>query len=533
MESIEIEYLRFTRTKEITSFPVDTEIIDLSGQNIFEIDLSQIRELDHLRTLKLSQNRLENVDISDFSVLRNIQHLDLSNNKLLHFDTAFLEHSSSLKELRLNRNLLKRINLGSMERCSGLELLDISYNHIHTMNLSSLESCKNLRELNLGNNQLDELDLKPISNAQNIEIVDISHNWIRSLDTEPLMNKRSLVRFLANENPLTSLDLEFVLTSPNIDTLLIDWTQIQDLDLSPLRACRQIRSLGITQNKTAHMDLYPLLNCELLESINISGINSISIDIWPLFGLPHLRELNMSPRNTFGSIPFSSLEWPVALDSIRNRTSKGSIKAIVEKNGFGFIREQYRILHERLNALARYHLRNSFIESFNLHHLRGFDGNPIKYTDTLDNSASFAEVRSHLDDKLSVALIRQVREGGSTHFIDLERVRSLPVLAVLAPKVIGARQDEIACTHLIKGNGFYDTTPLWYTAYGQEILNALEIGLITDAAGVERIQNQLRRIGFDAISTEDDCSEWVTSHLSDELKAYLRFLAIRCYSRKR
>ncbi|MFW9932367.1 MAG: hypothetical protein ACFFDR_06895, partial [Candidatus Thorarchaeota archaeon] len=69
MNSIDIDFFRFTRKKETASYPVDTETVDLSGLNIFEIDLSQIGELDNLRTLKLSQNRLESIDISDLSIL--------------------------------------------------------------------------------------------------------------------------------------------------------------------------------------------------------------------------------------------------------------------------------------------------------------------------------------------------------------------------------------------------------------------------------------------------------------------------------
>ncbi|MFW9918788.1 MAG: leucine-rich repeat domain-containing protein [Candidatus Thorarchaeota archaeon] len=533
MNSIDIDFFRFTRKKETASYPVDTETVDLSGLNIFEIDLSQIGELDNLRTLKLSQNRLERIDISDLSILKNIQYLDISNNKLLHLDLSLLRFNETLRELRLNRNLLKGLKLGSIDRCSDLEVLDVSYNHIHSINLSSLTDCTMLRQLNLSNNQLDALDPTPLTNADALESFDISKNWIREIDTQPLKNKFVLKVFNVNENPLSSIDLSFLSTSPNLHSLLMDWTQVQELDLSYLRFCKELVSLGISQNKITNLDLYPLMKCEAIESINISGIDSNSLDIWPLFGLPHLVDLNMAPRNSFGVLPFSSLLWSQGLESVRNRVTTTNLQDLMEDKGFEYVRELYSDLNQKLNPLARYHLRVSFIEYFNLNHLAGFDGDPLEIARHIGDDASYDEARYLLSEELSTALVQQVRNGGSTHFIDLDLVRSMPVLAVLAPKTIELRRAEIECVHVIKNNGVYDTEALWFTVYGQEILSALGIGLVTDDNGLLKIRYHLRKVGIDSLKVdEENCPDWTASHLSDELRSYLRFLAIRCCSKR-
>ncbi len=483
MPYIEIQILHSPRQKETLSFPIDNETLDLSGLDIIEVDLNEAARMPHLRTLNLSHNRLEGIELSEFICSPNGETL---------------------------------------------ESIDISHNHIHAVNLNPLRRCPGIRKVNLSDNQLEELDLSPLEQAHLIESIDVSHNWIRAVDTTPLSNKPQLRHVILNENPIASLDLTFLHTSPNLDTLLVDWTKIEMLDLSPFASTPNIRVLGISQNKVRDLDLYPLVKCERLEQVNISGIDSTTIDLWPLFGLPFLKEAHISPRISIDSFPFSSAVWPLGLESIRSRISTSAQREEWRAHEFGVVRARFREIHAKLNNLARYHLRISFLEIMKLEHLQGYDGSLLDHIDDIDAESSFEDARAVLMERLSDALVKQVKQGGSTHFIDLSLADRFPSIALLSPTIIEARRKELECAHIVKKDEYYDTTLLWYTVYGCEVLNALGIGLSTDLNGLERIELELKRTGIDALNIRDYGSDWKPPHLSEEMQAYLRFLAVRC-----
>ncbi|MBN2230187.1 MAG: hypothetical protein JW779_11425, partial [Candidatus Thorarchaeota archaeon] len=383
-------------------------------------------------------------------------------------------------------------------------------------------------ELDLSNNHLEgDIDLSPLSASTFLESIDLSHNWIRSLDTTPLKGKPSLRTFIVNQNPLISLDTEFIHSSKGIETFLVDWTQVTTLDLSPLAACKDLKSLGVPQDKIPELDLYPLMDCQLLESLTVSGINSSYIDLWPLFGLPRLSDLTISSRIQFGRFPLSSIYWPLGLESIRHRKSSSFLREDMHQEGFGIVRDRFQSLYEQLNPLARYHLRVAFIEFFDLGHFQGFDGDLLEIIHSIDDSMTFEEAHLFLNDVISRSMINQVKGGGSTHFIDLNQAHSRPVFAVIASEIVESRRREMNCVSLIKSDEGFDLTELWYTVYGQEVLSALGIGSSTDDAGILRIRHELKKVGIESFGNPDDCDELSPKRLSDELRAYLRFLAIR------
>ncbi len=526
MAEIEVNFLRFSRKREMKSYSVDTETIDLSGMEIFEIDLSQLMQLHNLKNLSLRDNRLESVDFSDF-LPHAIESLDLSGNKIHHIHPSFLKQSREIRTINLQGNQLKSAPFDFLHRCTELENIDISNNHIHVIDLKNLATCSKLIELNLSNNELNSIDFTPLTDAHHLEKIDVSHNWIREINTVPLSNKLSFKEFSLNENPVKDLDIGFAESCPSLEILQAGWTRINTLDLTPLSNCTNLRVLGFPLNKDAEIDLFPLVNCKELESITISGIENNSVDLWPLFDLPKLRELTISPRLAIVSFPFSSLVWPEGLESFRSRKAISVNIESLRAKPFGVSKESYYRLYSKLTPLACYNLRTAFIELVKLEHLRGFDGDLKQFIDAIDDLATYEEATLQLSTMLSEALIDQVRSGGSTHFIDLDLIRSHPVLAVVASTVIESRKKEMDRVALVEQNGIYDTSSLWYTVYGAEVLGALKIGLSATRDEVERIQRQLKKVGIDILHEVDTCSTWDAPHLSPELRAYLRFLALR------
>ncbi|XP_040822206.1 toll-like receptor 6 [Ochotona curzoniae] len=62
--------------------PLKTRVLDVSQNNISELQVSDIRFLSALRMLTLSHNRLQQVDFSVFKFNKDLEYLDLSHNQL-------------------------------------------------------------------------------------------------------------------------------------------------------------------------------------------------------------------------------------------------------------------------------------------------------------------------------------------------------------------------------------------------------------------------------------------------------------------
>ncbi|MDF1539629.1 MAG: leucine-rich repeat domain-containing protein [Candidatus Thorarchaeota archaeon] len=524
-----IEFLRHSRKKERVSYRHDTKEINLSGMSIFEVDLTEAGALSELRTLDVSENRLEHVELDFLSDCSDLRTINLGDNRIQKLDIPSLRNLSHLEELLLSNNLIKHGNFDGLAGCNHLEVLNLSNNHMHEIDLSFLSTCPSLTTLNLQNNQLASIDMNDLENCRMIQNLDLSHNWIREIDLGPFSDNKNLKHIDLSQNPLSRIDLAPLTNCHALENLILDWTQIMELDIYPLSKCHNLRKLGISHNRVEIIDLYPLIACSKLESLDISGINAMDIDLWPLFSLPHLNEVEVSRRTNLEirGAPIS-ISWLKGLDGLQERVSFVDVKAILAKVGLSGFIKYASTLERKAGPLGRFYLRMFILESFGFPHFIGFDGDVIQLLESIEDTGDFQLIQSKLRTNLLFELDNQLANGGSTHFLDLDKSRTIPELAVLAPRVLDLRKQEVESILLNSREGRIDLTPLWETSYGFEMLSALCLGLSTDEKGLDTIRRELSKLGIQLDTvTASEVHTW-ESKLSEGLRQFIFMRALQC-----
>ena len=101
--------LAMTLTKDVLTdfgYTIRTEEVDLSNQNIGDIDINAFEEYEELTKINLSSNQLEMVQLGSFAQNSKLTDLILANNKLRAFSAGVLAGAVSLENLHLSGNPL-------------------------------------------------------------------------------------------------------------------------------------------------------------------------------------------------------------------------------------------------------------------------------------------------------------------------------------------------------------------------------------------------------------------------------------------
>ena len=157
-----------------------------------------------------------------------------------------------------------------------------------------------------------------------------------------------------------------------------------------------------------------------------------------------------------------------------------------------------------------------FLETMGLHELIGCDIDLMPILDQIPPGSEFVDVQCFLQHRLVEEILNRLDSGGSTAFLDTEKMKDTPAEALI-PRITELRKREIGrvqipvlgsevviynldmeevATQLLPDRGKpVLLEPLWLTAVGRELLSSLGMGLRTDMKGLQKIQRALRKAG--------------------------------------
>ncbi|XP_072262428.1 toll-like receptor 1 [Pyxicephalus adspersus] len=120
-----------------TNISLETTVLDLSHNNILNLETTDLNNLLLLKVLNISYNLLTNLNKNVFDSNKSLKHLDLSNNKLENVSCTFPD---------------------------SLQYLDISYNHFRTLSVcKDLGNLLQLEYLGFGAQQILKSDFEAVS----------------------------------------------------------------------------------------------------------------------------------------------------------------------------------------------------------------------------------------------------------------------------------------------------------------------------------------------------------------------------------
>lgn len=110
-----------------------------------------------------------------------LRTLDVSHNQISNLEEGALQGLTHLQELRLAHNVLTNVTRGSLAKVPSLTYLDLSHNSVTDVEYGTLEATPKLIGLNLHHNNLGDIN-GLVTYVQNLTWFNVSHNSISWFD---------------------------------------------------------------------------------------------------------------------------------------------------------------------------------------------------------------------------------------------------------------------------------------------------------------------------------------------------------------
>lgn len=237
--------------------------------------------------LILSNNGINNTSLEKIKYLTGLTILDISHNNITEINPVIFDRFINLKGLDISWNNLENLDLGTLTKGELLEYLNLSNNKIKEINGSLEHPLIRLTSLYFANNFITELPETFSDHFPNLLNLDLSNNSFTSFEN-----------YISNSTSLKLLNLEHNSINSTIIEAHVEELRIGYNELTSLPRNLFVESLSIEHNKISEIDYdEDLFNG--LTHLNLSG-NILSMI--PNFTSPMLKELDIS-NNAFVSIP--------------------------------------------------------------------------------------------------------------------------------------------------------------------------------------------------------------------------------------
>nr|CDJ95656.1 Leucine-rich repeat and Immunoglobulin I-set and Immunoglobulin V-set domain containing protein [Haemonchus contortus] len=220
--------------------------LDLSKNNLRNIDVDAFRGLKRLRTLNLRRNHLRSIPKGLDEV--KLHKLDLRLNLISSLSPADVMALSQIRSVDLSRNFIKdwpRVKERITNFTSKIEKLDLASNLLPSLHSGIFSTLSSLQTLRLTRNKIKSIESHTFRGMGALQSIDLSKNLIRSLPSLAFHNLRSLVNLSLVRNEISRLDdgaffgceslLALNLSQNHIRTISDEWlfglNGLQELDI--------------------------------------------------------------------------------------------------------------------------------------------------------------------------------------------------------------------------------------------------------------------------------------------------------------
>ena len=188
--------------------------LDLSRNKLSRLYQSPFKSLVRLETLLLAANGIRDIDISQisFNGLSNLRTLDLSKNQLNQIfekDTSPFVHLLSLQTLLLNQNRLSRMKFYPFRSLTRLKYLNLAGNEFWSQEeqlARVFQNLTNLQVLSLQNCGVKRLPIHLFRNLVNLRELYLSQNTITSWNPNVFKSLQKLVDIRIRDNKISIIN---------------------------------------------------------------------------------------------------------------------------------------------------------------------------------------------------------------------------------------------------------------------------------------------------------------------------------------
>ncbi|XP_038018341.1 leucine-rich repeat-containing G-protein coupled receptor 6 isoform X3 [Motacilla alba alba] len=312
-----------------------TAYLDLSMNNISQLQPRALRHLRFLEELRLSGNQISRIPGEAFSGLYSLKILMLQNNQLSRIPAEALRDLPNLQSLRLDANLISVVPDRSFEGLLSLRHLWLDDNALTEIPVRALNHLPALQAMTLALNQIWHIPDFAFQNLSSLVVLHLHNNRIQSLGANGFDGLHSLETLDLNYNELLEFPgairtlgrlqelhfydnpIQFVGQSafqylPKLHTLSLNGaTDIREFP--DLKGTTSLEVLTLTR---AGIHFLPRRMCQQLPSLRVLELSHNQIEELPSFHrCQQLEELGLQ-HNKIQEIRADTFVQLVALRSI-------------------------------------------------------------------------------------------------------------------------------------------------------------------------------------------------------------------------
>jgi len=276
--------------------------------------LSNLNDINSksLKYLYVSNNRIQDINFK-ISLLPNLEHLDLSQNRLINIREESFSDLDKLKYLNLSFNRLdlesKFNNVSYFKNQSRLETLDLSFNEIKYLDTNlTFKYLESLKTLNLANNKLKSIDSWIFGFLPQLNELNLAMNNLSFLNEMCFCNLSSLKVLNLNSNQMSSTS--FLNKNKNclynLDFLDLSQNKIISIGENDFKFLNSLTSLNLNSNPIENIHENTFEGLSYLKTLKISNISAQFLLMIPTIKQLDLSYVNLSILN---SEYLMEIEW--------------------------------------------------------------------------------------------------------------------------------------------------------------------------------------------------------------------------------
>uniref|UniRef100_A0A9J7XWJ6 G-protein coupled receptors family 1 profile domain-containing protein n=1 Tax=Cyprinus carpio carpio TaxID=630221 RepID=A0A9J7XWJ6_CYPCA len=277
-------------------------------------------ELPNLLSLRLDANLIMEVPARTLSGMRSLRHLWLDDNALTEIPVSALNDLSSLQAMTLALNRITHIPDYAFKNLSNLVVLHLHNNMIRTLGQNCFEGLHSLETLELNFNELQEFPVA-IRTLAKLQELGFHNNNIKAIPERAFVGNPLLQTIHFYENPIQFVGRSAFQFLPKLHTLTLTRAGLTGLPYDLCHLLPKLRVLELSHN--AIEELPSFYHCASLQEIGLQHNLIKQIEMNTFQQLSSLRTLDLSWNriNTVHPDAFSSLQSLIKLDLTGNRLS--------------------------------------------------------------------------------------------------------------------------------------------------------------------------------------------------------------------
>uniref|UniRef100_A0A3Q2FXG0 Leucine rich repeat containing G protein-coupled receptor 6 n=1 Tax=Cyprinodon variegatus TaxID=28743 RepID=A0A3Q2FXG0_CYPVA len=269
-----------------------TTYLDLSMNNISEIQPRAFHRLHLLSELRISGNQLRYISSSSLQGLHNLRVLMLQNNQLERLPDDAPWDLPNLLSLRLDANLLSKVPAEAFSGVRSLRHLWLDDNSLTEIPVLALDSLPSLQAMTLALNQITHIPDYAFTNLSGLVVLDLNYNDLQEFPVA-IRTLSKLQELGFHNNNIKAIPERAFVGNPQLHTIHFYENPIQFVGKSAFQFLPKLHTLslnGATQIQE-FPDLKGTTSLEIL-TLTRAGLSALPMDLCEQ--LPHLRVLELS-----------------------------------------------------------------------------------------------------------------------------------------------------------------------------------------------------------------------------------------------